>query len=65
MKHLTVKQYANMINKMADQGLMFYVSPAIRKSRDIWRCPANMALLCDAAQQAARHYIKNACAKGN
>ena len=58
MKRLTVKQYANMINKMADQGLLFYTAGAIKESRDIWRCPANMALLCDAAQQAARHYIE-------
>lgn len=58
MKRLTVKQYAGMINKMSAEGLLYYVAGAIKESRDIWRCPANMKLLCDAAQQAAKHYIK-------
>jgi len=58
MKRLTIKQYAGMINRMADQGLLFYLAGAVRDSRDLWRSPANMALLNDDAKQAARHYIK-------
>ena len=58
MKRLTVKQYAGMINRMADQGLLFYVAGAIKESRDLWRSPANMDLLNEDAKIAARHYIK-------
>ena len=58
MNRFTVEQYAGMINRMADQGLSFYLAGAVRDSRDLWRSPANMALLNDDAKQAARHYIK-------
>jgi hypothetical protein len=58
MKRLTVKQYAGMINNMSRQGLLFYVAGTIKESRDLWRSPANMALLDEDTKQAARHYIK-------
>jgi hypothetical protein len=58
MKRFTVKQYAGMINDMSRQGLLFYVAGTIKESRDLWRCPANMALLDNDAKIAARHYIK-------
>ena len=60
MKRFTVKQYAGMINRMADQGLLFYLAGAVRDSRDLWRSPANMALLNEEARIAARHYIEEA-----
>ena len=58
MNRFTVEQYAGMINRMADQGLLFYLAGAVRDSRDLWRSPANMALLNEDAKQAARHYIE-------
>jgi len=56
---MTIEQFAGMINDMAGQGLLFYAAGTIRDSRDLWRMPKNMDLLCEAAQIAARHYIEN------
>ena len=57
MKRFTIEQYAGMINGMAEQGL-FYIAGAIKESVDLWRSPANMALLNEEAKIAARHYIE-------
>jgi hypothetical protein len=57
---LTIGQFADSINKMAWQGNLWACAGTIKETKDLWRCPSNMDLLCPEARDAARHYIREA-----